>query len=299
MQWSTDAEDNNDKPAATLPHQISMENSNGLTSSSFRTSVNRISSDHLRAKGLQRLALQSGAAADGRFHRPGMAVRYCLRALDWLVDWLLSRLIALSPSIDWLIDWWIWFFGRFLVGLIDWLIDCGLWCTGGKITFVFLFHFFRSTSMGFSDSLSSGMSSTFAAASGVDFLPRNAQKTEKFEKLLSPDKASVDMEELRKLSWSGVPSNMRTRIWRMLTGYVPPICDPQKLQEYLQRKREEYRSLVSEYYPKREDDQWGFFFIFLHLLLSFLLIFSSLFSSNFLHFSVHSSYYFSEKDFKV
>ncbi|OQV14403.1 TBC1 domain family member 22B [Hypsibius exemplaris] len=198
--WSTDAEDNADKPTAgSTAHGGPGETLNG-GSSSFRAPVNRISSDHLRAKGLQRLALQSGATSDvrhGHHQRPGLAV--------------------------------------------------------------------RSVSMGFAESSSSGVSSAVPLASGVEFLPRNAQKTEKFEKLLGADKASVDMDELRKLSWSGVPSNMRARIWRMLTGYVPPICDLHKVQEYLQRKREEYRSLVSEYYPKREDDQYKDTFRQIHI----------------------------------
>jgi hypothetical protein len=75
--WSTEAEDVVDNAAGNeLAHQNNTDTSNGNASrSSFRPPVNRLSSEHLRAKGLQRLALQSGSVNHVRYHRPGMAVR--------------------------------------------------------------------------------------------------------------------------------------------------------------------------------------------------------------------------------
>ena len=73
------------------------------------------------------------------------------------------------------------------------------------------------------------------------------------------------MEELKKLSWSGVPTELRSRVWKLLCGYAPPVGDPKKLCETLDRKREEYKSLVSEYYPKREDDLYKDAFRQIHI----------------------------------
>jgi TBC1 domain family member 2 len=117
--------------------------------------------------------------------------------------------------------------------------------------------------MGFSDHSLERVSSTRATTPGLEFLPRNSQKAEKFEKLVCVK--SIDLDELRKLSWSGVPSDLRARVWRILTGYVPPVGDVGKVQECLDRKRDEYRSLVSEYYPKREDDQYRDTFRQIHI----------------------------------
>lgn len=73
------------------------------------------------------------------------------------------------------------------------------------------------------------------------------------------------MEELRKLSWSGIPLELRGKVWRLLCGYSPPVGDARKLKETLERKRGEYASLVSEYYPKREDEQYKDAFRQIHI----------------------------------
>lgn len=52
----------------------------------------------------------------------------------------------------------------------------------------------------------------------------------------------VDMAELRKLAWSGVPNELRPLAWQLLLGYLPL---PTRLRSStLERKRGEYLSLV-------------------------------------------------------
>ena len=70
----------------------------------------------------------------------------------------------------------------------------------------------------------------------------------KFEKVLS--ESPVNISELEKLSWSGVPQSYRTRVWKMLCGYLPAG----KSDQVLQRKREEYMGYVNQYFNSKEED---------------------------------------------
>lgn len=58
----------------------------------------------------------------------------------------------------------------------------------------------------------------------------------KFSKALAPD--SIDLAELRRLLWNGIPPELRALAWQLLLGYLPA----HKLRQAstLQRKRQEY-----------------------------------------------------------
>jgi hypothetical protein len=72
----------------------------------------------------------------------------------------------------------------------------------------------------------------------------SAPRTEKFEKLLGEQ--IVDIEQLRELSWSGIPPEFRPVCWRLLLGYVPP--NRELREQVLIRKRKEYKNFVPDYY---------------------------------------------------
>ncbi|KAJ1300362.1 hypothetical protein OPQ81_005181 [Rhizoctonia solani] len=55
-------------------------------------------------------------------------------------------------------------------------------------------------------------------------------------------KEDINMAELKKLAWSGVPPHLRPMVWPLLLGYIP-LPSSMRLQT-LQRKREEYGKLV-------------------------------------------------------
>ncbi|CAE6364783.1 unnamed protein product [Rhizoctonia solani] len=55
-------------------------------------------------------------------------------------------------------------------------------------------------------------------------------------------KGDINMAELKKLAWSGVPPHLRPMVWPLLLGYMP-LPSSMRLQT-LQRKREEYTKLV-------------------------------------------------------
>lgn len=79
---------------------------------------------------------------------------------------------------------------------------------------------------------------------------RDAAKLEKFKLLLK--ESNTNLEELRELSWSGIPQGVRAITWRLLTGYLPANVD--RRDHVLTRKREEYFSYVKQYYDTRHED---------------------------------------------
>ncbi|KAF8497654.1 rab-GTPase-TBC domain-containing protein [Gautieria morchelliformis] len=71
----------------------------------------------------------------------------------------------------------------------------------------------------------------------------------KFEDcLLAQD---VNIAELRKLAWSGVPDDLRPIAWQLLLGYLP-LPTPLRIST-LTRKREEYESLVQLAFARGRD----------------------------------------------
>jgi len=73
-------------------------------------------------------------------------------------------------------------------------------------------------------------------------------KCSKFEHLLR--NPPVNLQDLEKLSWSGVPASFRSRVWKILCGYLPPG----KSDEVVKRKREEYAGYVNQYFNNKEED---------------------------------------------
>ncbi|CAK0787611.1 hypothetical protein CVIRNUC_010833 [Coccomyxa viridis] len=66
----------------------------------------------------------------------------------------------------------------------------------------------------------------------------------KFKRLL--EQQVVDLDALRELAWSGVPSDLRPTCWQLLLGYLPP--NRERREQILERKRREYRDMVPNYY---------------------------------------------------
>ncbi len=60
------------------------------------------------------------------------------------------------------------------------------------------------------------------------------------------DDLNTDLAELRKMSWKGIPSSCRAKAWQIMIGYVP-TCKARR-SETLQRKRQEYREIVSQHF---------------------------------------------------
>lgn len=56
------------------------------------------------------------------------------------------------------------------------------------------------------------------------------------------DKPNVDVAELRKLAWSGIPDDFRPMVWQILLGYLPAPAE--RRVAVLARKRQEYSDAV-------------------------------------------------------
>lgn len=76
-------------------------------------------------------------------------------------------------------------------------------------------------------------------------------KLSQYENILQAD--IVDLEELRKLSWNGVPSKYRSQVWQMLLGYLP--TNKSRRQPALLRKRRLYQELITSYYNVSDDER--------------------------------------------
>ncbi|XP_062347578.1 TBC1 domain family member 22A isoform X4 [Cinclus cinclus] len=71
-------------------------------------------------------------------------------------------------------------------------------------------------------------------------------------KSVSEGHTSSSLDELRKLSWSGIPKRVRPIAWKLLSGYLPANVD--RRESTLQRKRKEYFAFVEQYYDSRNDE---------------------------------------------
>ncbi|KAF4079621.1 hypothetical protein AMELA_G00180180 [Ameiurus melas] len=79
---------------------------------------------------------------------------------------------------------------------------------------------------------------------------REASRLDKFRQLLAGP--NTDLEELRKLSWSGIPRQVRPITWKLLSGYLP--ANAERRASTLQRKRQEYFGFIEQYYDSRNDE---------------------------------------------
>ncbi|KAK8845567.1 hypothetical protein IAR55_006282 [Kwoniella newhampshirensis] len=80
---------------------------------------------------------------------------------------------------------------------------------------------------------------------------RTERRREKFTKVLrgrEQDGGGVDLSELRKLAWSGIPHEVRPIVWQLLLNYLPLPVQPRLTT--LTRKRKEYSQLVDQYFGR-------------------------------------------------
>jgi TBC1 domain family member 2 len=70
-----------------------------------------------------------------------------------------------------------------------------------------------------------------------------------FEKLLSVE--IVNITELRKLAWNGIPYAYRPLVWKLLLGYIP--TNASRREQTLRRKRSEYRDAMAQHYDIDDD----------------------------------------------
>nr|KAJ3422349.1 GTPase-activating protein [Polyrhizophydium stewartii] len=68
----------------------------------------------------------------------------------------------------------------------------------------------------------------------------------KFKTML--EQPNVDLEQLRKLSWPGIPEEIRPTTWKLLMGYLPTNSD--RREATLLRKRKEYEEYAQQAFSR-------------------------------------------------
>lgn len=85
-------------------------------------------------------------------------------------------------------------------------------------------------------------------------LPMSSPKTDreqyrlkKFKQLIEDE--DIDLSDLKKLSWSGIPAEVRPLVWQLLSSYLP--ASKERREVVLKRKRSEYVNFVQQYFGSR------------------------------------------------
>nr|XP_005567035.2 TBC1 domain family member 22A isoform X1 [Macaca fascicularis] len=108
----------------------------------------------------------------------------------------------------------------------------------------------RSQSLPHAAAVTLGGTSDPGTLSSSALSEREASRLDKFKQLLAGP--NTDLEELRKLSWSGIPKPVRPMTWKLLSGYLPANVD--RRPATLQRKQKEYFAFIEHYYDSRNDE---------------------------------------------
>ena len=80
----------------------------------------------------------------------------------------------------------------------------------------------------------------------IERLNARISRINKFKKILQS--STVDLPELRKLAWNGIPEELRPMSWQLLLGYLPANSDRRVLT--LERKRQEYIDGVKQAFSR-------------------------------------------------
>jgi len=79
------------------------------------------------------------------------------------------------------------------------------------------------------------------------FDENTSSKNTRVQKLLKElQEPVVDLEQLRKLSWQGIPFEVRPTVWQLLLEYLP--ANVERRETTLERKRREYLDCIPKYF---------------------------------------------------
>jgi hypothetical protein len=74
--------------------------------------------------------------------------------------------------------------------------------------------------------------------------PKLSYREVQYDKVLGAD--VVNLAELKKLAWNGIPDANRADAWKLLLGYLP--TNAARRQQNLHRRRNEYRDAIAQHY---------------------------------------------------
>jgi hypothetical protein len=81
--------------------------------------------------------------------------------------------------------------------------------------------------------------------------PQKQYRVERFKAILSGE--NVDMAELKKLSWNGVPDQFRSMVWLLHLGYMP--TNKIRRDSAMARKRKEYADSIPMFFNISDYDR--------------------------------------------
>ncbi|KAI5784282.1 rab-GTPase-TBC domain-containing protein [Pyronema domesticum] len=90
------------------------------------------------------------------------------------------------------------------------------------------------------------ISSDTHTAVEIERLNARFSRINKFKKILQ--ETTVDLAELRKISWNGIPEELRPMAWQLLLGYLPTNAD--RRVNALERKRKEFTDGVKQAFSR-------------------------------------------------
>jgi hypothetical protein len=97
---------------------------------------------------------------------------------------------------------------------------------------------------------SMSLKSTLGTSAKKVLSTTECKKFAKIESLM--ESSTVELEELRKLAWSGISPCSRAKAWKILCGYLPGNGSRQ--HEVMLRKKEEYFHCVEQYFLTKDQD---------------------------------------------
>ncbi|KAM3137529.1 hypothetical protein pb186bvf_010319 [Paramecium bursaria] len=77
------------------------------------------------------------------------------------------------------------------------------------------------------------------------------KKIEQFELIL--EQSIIDLDQLRKLAWRGVPKIYRAKVWKLILKYIPPNHLSQT--QIINKKRQDYQQYIKNYYEHMNDHE--------------------------------------------
>lgn len=80
----------------------------------------------------------------------------------------------------------------------------------------------------------------------IERLNARLSRINKFKKILQA--STVNLTDLRKLSWNGIPEELRPMAWQLLLGYLPANAD--RRVGTLERKRKEFLDGVHQAFSR-------------------------------------------------
>lgn len=105
------------------------------------------------------------------------------------------------------------------------------------------------SSLSSSDVLARSGSMGTPAPSPASFRRKLSYKEVTFEKMITAN--VVDLRDLRRLCWNGIPPQHRSTSWRILLGYLP--TNSSRRYHALQRKRSEYKDAIAQHFDINDD----------------------------------------------